>query len=257
MPIRRVDNFIDAYREHAAAADLHALSGRGAQRQLTAYVNRQICDRMRFGPHDVVVDVGCGDGSLLASIAGAIRQGIGIAPTNEEVERLRQAHSSHRNLRFETGLAESLPLTDGTATKTVCNGVLMLLRDRPAVRQALGELKRISARGAQVFIGEVPDRDEAATAREAYGDSLLRWLLFSFREGGVIAGLRVAKTIAGGVLSHEPLVVQPKHCTFLRPDEMSGLLAELPWTLLWRGPYQPPITGATGASRWHYLLELP
>jgi SAM-dependent methyltransferase len=255
MPIHRVDNFIDAYRVRAAAPDLHALSGRGTQHHLTAYVNAEICRHLRFEAGDVVVDVGCGDGSLLASISGGIRQGIGVAPTREEVSRLRREHAGRENLCFVVGRAESLPLRSGIASKVVCNGVLLLLDDLDALRRAVSELRRVAGPDARVFIGEVPDVDEAALAREAYGDSLWRWLVFSIRRDGWRSGLRVARTIARGALSREPLVIQPKRCTFVPPEAMRALLAALPWTLAGSAPYRPPSAGLSGASRRHYLLE--
>src|SRR5688572_12948737 len=104
MPIRRVDNFIDAYRERAGAADVHQMSGRGVHTAITAHVNQEIASRLGFGAGDTVVDVGCGDGSLLVQLAGTIERGIGVVPTPEEAERLRREHGSRRTLEFRVGL---------------------------------------------------------------------------------------------------------------------------------------------------------
>jgi SAM-dependent methyltransferase len=255
MAIKRANNFIDAYRYRATAADPHEMSGRGRQRALTEWVNAEIGRHLTFGRDDVVLDVGCGDGSLLASVSVAIREGVGIAPTREEVARLAEVHAARRNLQFRVGRVESLDIEKSRYTKIICNGVFILLDDRAAVERALDALLDAAAPGGRVWLGEVPDRDEAATARAAYGDSLVRWWWYSTRKQGLRAGARVVFTIGRALLTREPLIVQPKRCNFVPPDEMKALLAVRPCRLLWHGPYQPPSAGLTTPTRWHYLVE--
>ena len=183
MSILRVKKNIDIYAALAEDPDLHRLTGREGHHELTAFVNRQIVAAMDFTASCRVIDIGCGDGSLLAGIAPAVANGIGVAPNEAEVERLKTAYNLG-NVQFVQGLADAVPVTDGSFDRVIINGVLLLL-DEAAVQRCLRELKRVAAPGALVFIGEVPDRDELVVKNRYRGNSLVGFLWHKARYKGV------------------------------------------------------------------------
>lgn len=223
MAVVRVPDFVELYRRTARRADLHALSGRGDREDLTRFTNEKIVGHLQLSPEDVVVDVGCGDGSLLRSIADRIQKGIGIAPTPEEVGRLTEAHASVPNLEFSIGRAEDLPLADGVATKVVCNGVLILLPDEQVAARALAELARITKVGGSVFVGEHPETDEI-DSRVLYGGSLRKRIRYLRRPGAVRASLAVLRDMLRAKLGAGEVVVPPQtifYCTAERLRAMA------------------------------------
>jgi hypothetical protein len=58
------DLYIDAYGEKAEAADIHLMSWR-SRKELTDFICKQILAAINPRSDDFLVDIGCGDGSLL------------------------------------------------------------------------------------------------------------------------------------------------------------------------------------------------
>ena len=69
MPIIKCKSFIDAYRYKASSRDINELSGRMGRPDLTNFINRQIINKLFIDCDDVVIDIGCGDGTLLKKSA--------------------------------------------------------------------------------------------------------------------------------------------------------------------------------------------
>src|SRR5580658_4729917 len=90
MPVLRIDNFIDDYRLRAAG-ELHELAARPNKQVLTEFVNRQIIEALDLAPSDVLVDIGCGDASLLRMIQGCVSRKVGVVATLEEKLRLESS----------------------------------------------------------------------------------------------------------------------------------------------------------------------
>ena len=103
----------------------------------------QILERhAQFDPSDVVLDLGCGDGTHLRALADCIGRGIGIdlSPQMVQVARRETRHSS---LCFRVGDAECLASVPSASVDTVlCVGVLEhLLRPARALQQVVRVLK--------------------------------------------------------------------------------------------------------------------
>jgi len=104
-----------------------------------------------------VVDVGCGAGidSLIAArMVGASGAVIGVDMTPAMVVRATEsaARIGCNNVRFEQGLAESLPAPDAWADVVISNGVLNLFPDK---LRALQEIARVLKPGGRLQIGDI------------------------------------------------------------------------------------------------------
>ena len=104
-----------------------------------------------------VVDVGCGAGidSLIAArMVGSTGSVVGIDMTPAMLDRARAsaAHGGLSNVRFQEGLAESLPVADGWADVVISNGVLNLFPDKLA---GLREMARVLKPGGRLQIGDI------------------------------------------------------------------------------------------------------
>jgi len=95
-----------------------------------------------------VLDVGCGTGSLIATLARdpAHRQLNGIDASPVYVAHARAALSDPR-VRIEVGDACALPFSDGTFDCTLAMLVLQFIPDTPRV---LGEMRRVTRVGGTV-----------------------------------------------------------------------------------------------------------
>lgn len=61
-----------------------------------------------------VLDVGCGNGALLASLSGRITSGVGVDASAKMIERARARGSAHPKLSFETIDGPRLPFPDAS-----------------------------------------------------------------------------------------------------------------------------------------------
>lgn len=104
---------------------------------------------------DVVVDVGCGDGSNLNFCAtrGAHVIAVDIDADALEQARVRLSESPARAVEVHEAPAESIPLADGAATRVICTEVLEHVDDPQVV---VAELVRVAAPGA-LFLITCPD----------------------------------------------------------------------------------------------------
>jgi ubiquinone/menaquinone biosynthesis C-methylase UbiE len=190
LAVLRTKDAVATYAALAKAQDLHHLSGRLTHRELTRYINEQIEAGLELDPDCSVIDIGCGDGTLLAGLQGKVRESLGIVPSAEELVRLDAAYDLP-NLRFARGLADAVPAPDNSFDRVVINGVLLVL-DEAAVPRAVAELKRVARPGALIWIGEVPDRDELAVKNRYRGRSTVGFLLHKWRQKGFRKALRKA-----------------------------------------------------------------
>ena len=106
---------------------------------------------------DMVVDVGCGAGfdSLVAGhMVGAVGRVIGVDMTPQMLTKAR--HNARRmkasNVSFRKGLAEKLPIPDGSADVVISNGVINLVPDKAA---ALKETLRVLKPGGRLYLADI------------------------------------------------------------------------------------------------------
>jgi SAM-dependent methyltransferase len=151
--ITHSDDYVEYCRETARRArTLHDLALRGRDKQkATREIHERIIKSVGLGVTDELIDIGCGDGTLLrmAESLGA-RSATGLLATEEEVKLLRKF-----GLQVKQGFTDKLPIADKSASVVVCNNVL-LVGSRGKIPASLSEIYRIAKPGARIFLGEIP-----------------------------------------------------------------------------------------------------
>ncbi len=267
MRICKANNFIDAYRARASSSDINSLSGRDGQPSLTLHVNSLIVSELRACNSDKIVDIGCGDGTLLRILldkgfhASQVR---GVLPTDEEVRRVSDhLMSLGHQATITLGKVDSSGLPEHWASHTVCNGVFLLLKAEE-VRAALMELIRITRPGGCIMVGELPDLDERTlsadralspidtSALQRAASVLLRYgPLELFRR--IYIRLRLIK-------DDRLVVIAPSTTFWARCETFEALAAEC--GLLLQRRYRSPSLDFNGRPidldhRWNYLFLRP
>lgn len=222
-PQDRAAQSIEDYRGWAAAEDVHRLTGRNDKAN-TDFVNRYVLSKIGLRQEHDVVDVGCGDGSLLASVD--CRRRIGVSPTEEERARLAGEHAG-AGVDFRAGLVQDIPAESASADRVICNGVLSLLPSAAIAGQAIAELARIAKPGALVWIGEVMNFNDEARPSVLGSRKLGAWLYrsLSFDRAYVEYYKRERRRVVRG----KQLVIAPHD--LVEAAAQNGLALE------WQGPH--------------------
>jgi len=233
MTIIKTSSPIEAYRARAKANDINELNGRTGRPDLTDYVAQQIFMNIPFKKNTILVDVGCGSGSLLLKLfenrtnnfKGKI---IGILPTTEEVLRVK----SHLiNILKRTSIIsiqkatiEKIKLPNNYTNIIVCNSVFNVSGlTIKKINLGLSEFVRISKKNGTIFIGELPDQDE--NMNKKYGDSILGWLYWVLRNQGSSEFLKRFKQIFLSIFTNEHFIIVPKNNSFfINPKRFQQLL---------------------------------
>jgi len=197
------DDYVEYCREVARRLrDPHDLALRGRDKKaITKLIHERIAEAVDLHSGDDVVDIGCGDGTLLrmAERAGA-RSALGLLATDEEVKVLRQF-----GLNVKRGLTERLPIPDESASVLVCNNVLLVV-PREKIFASLREIHRIAKPGARIFLGEIPfvqtpDPSPKFTSRR-------ETLLHLYRNNGLRTWFGMLRRMAYWQLTGEPAVIR-------------------------------------------------
>ena len=100
----------------------------------------------------VVVDVGCGDGSLVRHLARRGARAVGVEVGEEPLRRARE-HPPVGGERYEQGVAQALPLDDASADAVVfANSLHHVPGD--ALDAALAEAARVLRTGGLLYVQE-------------------------------------------------------------------------------------------------------
>ncbi len=191
-------------------------------------------------PDDVVLDVGCGEGGVLAFCArlGAHVIAIDMHEGTLDVARRCISETPARQADFYCASADSLPVPDGTANRIICTEVLEHVEDPAAV---LRELVRVGQSGA-LYLFSVPDPLSENLLKKVGPTSYFQ----SPNHVRVFERSSFAKTISDAgleVVSHT----------------MTGFFWSIWWALYWgckpdlSHPYHPVLDHWTMA--WRALLD--
>jgi ubiquinone/menaquinone biosynthesis C-methylase UbiE len=146
-------------------ADFYADDARSAWRELGALEKARSVELLVDPPVGRVVDIGCGEGSVIAALAGSLRtaglSGLEVAPAAIEVARGRQYDSP-----VEFGLFDGrrIPREDGTYDVAILSHVLEHVADPRALLQ---EAARVASR----VVVEVPLELHLRTHRFRWDDT--------------------------------------------------------------------------------------
>ncbi|WP_339799087.1 methyltransferase domain-containing protein [Paenibacillus sp. FSL R5-0744] len=221
MAIVKVKNHIESYKLKSFSESINELSGR-IDNRLTIYRNQIIMNKVLSSFENVVVDIGCGDATLLNSIQHKVGIGFGIVPSSEEKDRLDKEYSDS-SVFILKGLTVALPIEDEIATTVVCNGVFLLLENEDEVIKSLLEIKRVTKKDGTVWIGEVPFIDEVEYNARNYGDSILKWLVFVFRNNGYNSFFKAIQRLIRAIFFGDTFLINPKQFFFIRPEKFVGV----------------------------------
>jgi ubiquinone/menaquinone biosynthesis C-methylase UbiE len=246
--ISRSTDYVEYCRR--TATELHnlqdlALRGRNKE-TITRLVHERIVQEVNPGPGDDLVDIGCGDGTLLrmAQQAGT-RSAVGLLATEEEATLVRRLGFDVRK-----GLSHELPLPDACASVVVCNNVLLIV-PRQNIPATLREICRIARPGARVFLGEIPfvpgppPEPQFETAQET--------LSYLYRQYGLRTWFGMARRMAYWKLTGQPIVLHDGRVVsfFAQPEEFIALAQATGLELVryWRREYPN--------TRNNYLFRKP
>jgi Methyltransferase domain len=252
MAVVRITDPVEHYRALASCPDISGLSGHDLGSLVSEFVNARIIAALDPTENDVLLDIGCGDGSLLKSSSERVGKRIGVVPTIEEQARLQAAHA---NISFLVGLVQKLPLESGIATKVVCNSVLLLLGSEKEVIVAVNEISRVSKAGAKIWIGEIPGEDERAHFKVYSGRSVVGFFWHQLRHKGLHAFVRTFSAAFRGRLeiASFPLF----HCL---PEAFVKLIESCGLEICWHTKHQRPDAFGNlieSAFRYDYLVRKP
>lgn len=166
MPIIKINCHKETYKIRAIKEDdIHyALSGR-KEREATVAINQKIVSLLNLNSECLVLDIGCGDISLLNLITNEneggiiIKHGFGILPTKEEVERAISSIAINKNITIKKSESIYLDFEDNFFDRIVCNGVFIILNSKDDIIKTLSEIYRVSKKGSLVYIGEILQND--------------------------------------------------------------------------------------------------
>jgi ubiquinone/menaquinone biosynthesis C-methylase UbiE len=218
--ITRSDDYVEYCRETAKRArDPHDLALRGRHlQQITKLIHERIVEAVDLHSGDDLVDVGCGDGTLLrmAQRAGT-RTALGLLATEEEVAVLRRA-----GLNVKQGFTDQLPVTDESASVVVCNNVLRVV-PREKVPASLREIHRIAKPGARIFLGEIPFNEPQDPIPQV--TSRREMLSFLYHKRGLRAWFGMLRRMIYWQLTGKPAIIRSETEVSFYPHPRSSL----PW----------------------------
>ena len=244
--ITRSEDYVEYCRE--AARDLRdvqdlALRGKNTA-EITRRINERIVREVELSRGDDLVDIGCGDGTLLRfAQAAGVTSATGLLATEEEVAVVRRL-----GLRVQQGFTDRLPIADESASVVVCNNVLLVV-PRERIPASLREIYRIAKPQARIFLGEIPFVPGPPPEPE-FG-SVHQTLAYLYRKHGLRTSLGMLRRIVYWKLTGKPMIIRGgasvSFCAepqeFIEMAEAAGLELVRSW------PHDWP------AGRYNYLFR--
>ncbi len=138
--------------------DKDSMSGEFWQKQADFFV-RQVRREMSFGPEDIVLDIGCGQGHVLAALAPLVKEALGMDTSSACVRTASTRYAAVPNLRFqvlppENYLAvDAIPVTN--VTRILCVSVVQYYKSLDELHALVRNAKKIAAPGCRMVIADL------------------------------------------------------------------------------------------------------
>ena len=113
------------------------------------------------GPDDLVLDVACGPGLVVAAFAAVAQQVTGIDLTPAMIARARELTAARPNVQFDVGTVLPLPYADAAFTIVVSRFAFHHLEDPGAV---LAEMVRVCRPGGCILVCDLLASDDPRKA---------------------------------------------------------------------------------------------
>ena len=219
MPIIVAKDYAEVYRWKALVGTSGAMNDR--EEFSTEFICENILSQLNIVENSTILDIGCGDGTLLKMVYNKIRSGLGTNANSEETHWNMMNSQSYSRISFTQGLCDNLFfVANDSFDYVICNSVIPLLSTKNDLQRCLDEIFRIAKPGATIWLGEVMVQDEMSVAREAYGESISRWLFYTLFSRGFAAAksafIRVIKCYFGSDI----FIIQPKNPFVISPQEL-------------------------------------
>jgi ubiquinone/menaquinone biosynthesis C-methylase UbiE len=201
--ISRSEDYVEYCRETARhLRDVQDLALRGKNKQaVTRRIQEKILNELELRTDDDLIDIGCGDGTLLRlARERGIQSAAGFLATEEEAAIVRGL-----GLQVSQAFTDKLPLADNCASVVVCNSVLLVV-PREKIPASLREIYRACKPGARIFIGEIPV--EPGPPPEPEFTSARETLQYIYRKLGLRAWLGMLRRIIFWKLTGRPMVIR-------------------------------------------------
>ena len=126
---------------------------------------------------NILVDVGCGDGSFLEDIEKFSKLSIGVLPTNYEARKLSKI-ISNKKIKIIQGITNKLPFKNNSVDFILVNCVIHGVGfDSSLVNKSLVEFKRVIKKKGYLYVGEIPETNELKNRN--YGQSIFKYLIWT------------------------------------------------------------------------------
>lgn len=192
-----------------------------------------LADVVAFGPGDDLIDIGCGDGTLLRiAHQRGVKSAIGLLATDEEVDLMRRT-----GLNTRQALSHQLPLPDACASVVVSNNVLLAVPSEK-IPASLREMCRIAKPGARIYIGEVPSAGQKdPTPQFATRSEVLSHM---YRKHGLRTWFGMLRRMIWSQIVGKPLTILPGTAIsfFATPEEFVQLCREAGMEVIRHWPHE-------------------
>ena len=223
IPAARRDVAAEYRRFAGSANDLHFLTGRGDLQDRTRAMIGAIVDRLHFLPGQKVLDVGCGDASLLLALPASSAR-LGTVATAEELARLKAAPHLI-GIDFAAVSFDDLAGLPGRFDRIVVNGALHFSQTRERAERAIGSIAALLAPGGKIWLGELLAR--AAPSRSFSSRS--RAVRHTYAEHGALSTMALLAQMA---LRPSDTVIEPASPLWvIEPSDIAALSARFGLTV--------------------------